>query len=196
MAWYDDWFFEIVHALNLHKPPLSSIFLIFVSIFISFFSAGVTRLLINTKELNRLQTLLKEFNERKSKAIREKDPKLWISVKYHEADMTEVQQSMMMKQIIPQIIISVTFIVFFGILRRSMGDPSLNLTPDRGGIVAILPFRIPSSIPLIGGWFSQYANDPNLSAAGFGFWYFLSAIFTSFLLTRIFGINPRRQMGM
>lgn len=196
MAWYDDWFFEIVHALNLHKPPLSSVFLIFISIFITFFSATVTKLLINSNELNRFRSLQKEFNERKSKAIKDKDPKLWITVKYHEADMTEIQQSMMVKQLIPQIVISFTFIAFFGILRRSMGDESLNLTPDRGGIVAVLPFKIPSTFPLIGGWFSQYALDPNLSAAGFGFWYFLSAIFTSFLLNRIFGIDPRRQMGM
>ncbi len=196
MAWYDDWFFEIVHALNFHKPPLSSIFLVLVSIFITYFSGFVSNLLINSKEIKRLQQMQKEFNDRKSEAIGKKDPKLWITVKYHEAGMVEIQQQMTMKQLLPQLVISFFFIIFFGILRKSMGDPSLNAEPDRGGIVAVLPFHIPRSFPLIGNWFSSYVMDPNLSAAGFGFWYFLSAIFTSFLLSRIFGVDPRRKMGL
>ncbi len=195
MAWYDDALILVVHTLHLHKPPLAPIFLILVSVFINYLSGLITKLLVNQRELERYRKILMDFNQKKSKAMSEQDPKLWIAVKYYEMDMTEIQQQMMFKQMIPQLVMSGVFIGIFGLLRRIMGDGSLNLTPDRGGIVAVLPFKIPESTPIIGDWFSLYALDPTLSAAGFGFMYFMSAIFTSFILNRIFGVNPRQTMG-
>ena len=57
------------------------------------------------------------------------------------------------------------------------------------GVTAVLPFQVPEWFPLIGSWFSPFSADPNLSVAGFGFWYFLSAIVTSTLVQKLFGIN-------
>lgn len=195
MAWYDDWFIELVQMLNLNRPPLSTVFLILVSVGVTYFSAGVTNLLTNAKEMNRINDIIAEHAANKKKAIQEKDAKLWIKVKHNEDTITEIQSSITMKRMLPQIVVIGTFAVIFGVLHRAMGILEYNNTPNRGKVLAVLPFYVSKNIPLIGNWFSEYAGNTHLSVAGFGVWYFLSAIVTSVILSKGFGVNPRANMG-
>ncbi len=185
---------DLIVNLNLHQPPLAMIFLIFVSVFITYLSAWLTKLFVNQEEMKRINKILMDHEEFKKEVRETQNPKLYVKLKYNETRIQEINQRMAMKRIVPQLMITIPFFIIFGFLRGVMGNPALNLTPDRGGIVSVMPFGVPSSFPLIGGWFSQYMFLPELSAAGFGSMYFLSAVVTSTLLLRIFGVNPRGDM--
>jgi len=182
---------DIILNLHLHEPPYAMIFLIFVSVFITYLSAWLTKLFLNEEEMKRINETVSKHQKLKSEVLEKQDPKLFVKLKYNETRIQQINQSMAMKRIIPQLMVTVPFFIIFGFLRNVMGNSSLNLTPDRGGIVAVLPFGVPISFPLIGGWFSQYIALPAISVAGFGSMYLLSASVTSTLLSKILGLNPR-----
>ena len=74
------------------------------------------------------------------------------------------------------------------------GNALCTETSDSCGGVAVLPFNAIDA-PLIGGWFSPYVLDPSISIAGFGFWYFLTAVVTSNFFLKVLGINLRGMQG-
>jgi uncharacterized membrane protein (DUF106 family) len=191
VSWYDDWFVQIIQTLNFHKPPLAMIFLVLVAVGVTFFSIGMSKLLVNMKEIERLSYIKIQHDKERDEAIRDNDGKKWIRVKYRESYIQQVQRDMMMKRMVPQFVIIIPFILIFTTLRGAMGIFELNATPDRGGILAVLPFKVHSWYPIIGGWFSELSVDNALSVAGFGSIYFLTAIFTTMLLTKVIGINPK-----
>ena len=186
-----DFLHDIIVNLNLHQPPLAMIFLIFVSVFISYLSAWLTKLFVNQEEMKRINEIIGAHEKLKSEVRETQNPKLFVKLKYNETRIQEINQRMAMKRIVPQLMVTIPFFIIFGFLRGVMGNKDLNLTPDRGGIVSVLPFGVSPSFPLIGSWFSSFKYLPDLSAAGFGSMYFLSAIVTSTVLLRIFGVNPR-----
>lgn len=194
MSWYNDWFISVVQFLGLHEPPFALLFLVLVSIAITFFSAGMNRILLNVDEIQEITNVLNKHNVEKREALSEKDPKKWIRVKYREPQVQQIQQSLALKRMIPQFIIILPFFIIFATLRDTLGIPIYNATPDRGAILAILPFKA-EGLPLIGGWFSEFAFDAGLSVMGFGTAYFLTAVVTSTMITKLLGFNPRAIGG-
>ena len=188
-AWYSAWFIDLAKGSSITHPPAAAFFLVVISIFTSLLSAFVTRKLVNLEELNKYQKQISKHNKLKNKARETADKQLWTRVQARDKRISGLQQKIMMKRMLPQLFLSLPFIAIFTTLRGVMGDKYLNLIPDRGGIVAVLPFQFPEWIFFIGGWFSRYVSIPEISAAGFGFMYFLSAIISSTLIQRIFGIN-------
>ena len=187
--WYNAWFVNLVKGSAITHPPIAAFFLVIISIFTSLLSAFVTRKLVDMEELNKFQKQINRHNKLKNKARDTADKLLWAKVQSKDKRITELQQKIMMKRMLPQLFLSLPFIAIFTTLRGSIGDRYLNLTPDRGGVVAVFPFQIPSWFPLFGGWVSRYISLTELSAVGFGFMYFLSAIVSSTLIQKIFGIN-------
>ena len=129
------------------------------------------------------------------------DAKLWIKVKRNEEQFLELQRSMMTTRMVPSFITIGPFIFLFQTLRTAFqreenkllngnwsAIDSVNKCDRSCGVVTVLPFKI-DSVNIIGAWFSPYAEDASLSVAGFGFWYFLSAIVLSTIIQRVFGIN-------
>ncbi|RMG37595.1 MAG: DUF106 domain-containing protein [Methanobacteriota archaeon] len=189
-SWYNRWVLDVVSEDSFWvRPPGSAIILVFVSMASSLVSAFLTRKLLDMEEMNRIRKQIQDHQKLKKRAMETADKKLWQKVQAKDNHINTLQQKMMLKQMLPQLVLFLPLIAIFTTLRLVMGDFSLNLTPDRGAIVAVLPFRIFPQTPLIGKWFSQYVEDPNLSAAGFGFWYFLSAIMSSAIIQRVLGIN-------
>ncbi len=190
-----EWLHDFIILIGWNRPPWASFFLVLVIVLITILSNWLTKLLVNQRDLNRYTTVTNQFKGMQSALSKTKDPKLWVEIKNRSKSIDELNQRFMFKRLIPQVVISGMYIFVFSFFRGVMGDPTLNLTPARGGVVAILPFQIPSWIPFIGGWFSQYALDPRLSVAGFGSWYLIAAMFTSsVLLPRIFGYQAQRMM--
>lgn len=189
-SWYNSWVLDVVSEDSFWvRPPGSTIILVFVSMGSSLLSAFLTRKLLDMDEMTRIRKQIQDHQKLKKKAMETADKKLWQKVQAKDSQINMMQQKMMLKQMLPQFVLFLPLIAIFTTLRLVMGDFSLNLTPDRGAIVAVLPFRIFPQTPFIGRWFSQYVHDPNLSAAGFGFWYFLSAITSSAIIQRVLGIN-------
>lgn len=187
--WYSAWFINWMHSTNYDKPPIATFVLLFISLATSLFSAGVTRLLVDLDELNMYQEKINKHNKMKSKAKNTADKKLWAKVQARESLIQDFQKKMVFKRMLPQLFITLPFFIIFPALRGALGDPRLNLTPDRGGILAVLPFFIPNWVPIFGKWVSLFAENTHLTALGFGFWYFVSAIMSSVIIQRIFGIN-------
>ena len=181
------------HQLTLY--PKSTIFLMVVSIAVSGLSGLVTRLLVDMDELSKHNDEIQAHNKRKKKAKETADKKLWTSVSKKEKYITDLQRKMMTKRMIPSFVTFLPVIFVFSTLRlsfQSVGNISLNANTactNSCGVVAVLPFNVPSWFPLIGKWFSTYVGDALLDVAGFGFWYFMTAITTSTLIQKIFGIN-------
>ena len=189
-SWYNAWVLDVVSKDSFWvRPPGAGIFLVFIAMGSSLLSAFLTQKLLDMEELNRMMKQIQEHQRLKKKAMETADKKLWQKIQAKDSQINMLQQKMMMKRMLPQFVLFLPLIAIFTTLRLVMGDYTLNLTPDRGAIVAILPFRIFPQIPLIGKWFSQYVEDPRLSAAGFGFWYFMSAIMSSAIIQRVLGIN-------
>ncbi|MHA2097140.1 MAG: EMC3/TMCO1 family protein [Candidatus Kariarchaeaceae archaeon] len=179
-------------------PGLSTLLLLLVSLLVSSFSGMVNRAVLDMEEIAENSKKLSEHQKRKKLAKETADKKLWISVKRNEEANLELQRSMMTKRMLPSLFTMLPFIFIFQTLRstfqqdenRALNSCSIKDNCDsRAGVVAVLPFKVNRGIPLIGKWFSTLQTDTSLSVAGFGFWYFLSAIVLSTLLQRLFGIN-------
>jgi uncharacterized membrane protein (DUF106 family) len=188
-SWFNRWFINWIKDTPLNGPPFSTVFLISVSFSISLLSAGVTRLLIDLDEINKMQKKITDHNKLKRKAQETADKKLWAKVQAKDSTITTMQQKMMFKRMLPQFLLTIPFFLIFTTLRGTMGIRELNLTPDRGGIVAVLPFQVPTWFPIFGQWFSKGMFDPTLSVAGFGSIYFLSAIVASMIIQKVIGFN-------
>ncbi|MCH8906107.1 MAG: DUF106 domain-containing protein [Candidatus Heimdallarchaeota archaeon] len=177
------------------EPAQSTILLVIVSLIVSSISGLVNRAIIDMEKLNNNTQEMQAHQKRKKKAMETADKKLWISVKRNEDRFTELQRSTMTTRMLPSLVTFGPIIFVFTTLRAAFQKPinvALNGDPtcsNSCGVIAVLPFRVSRSIPLIGNWFSPYVQDVALSVAGFGFWYFLSAVVVSSLLQRLFGIN-------
>ena len=173
-------------------PAESTIILLIVSLVVSTISGLVNRALIDMEKVSKQMEEMQEHQRRKKKAMETADKKLWVSVKRNNDRFSELQRDTMTSRMLPSFITIGPFIFIFQTLRGTFqraGNTDLNGN-CRGqcGVVAVLPFKT-TGIPLLGRWFSPYYIDSGLSVAGFGFWYFLSAVVVSTLIQRLFGIN-------
>ncbi|MHA2169221.1 MAG: EMC3/TMCO1 family protein [Candidatus Kariarchaeaceae archaeon] len=179
---------------GLSELPGSAVVLLFVSLLISSFSGFVTRTLLDMETLIEQQNEISEHQRNKKMAMETQDKKLWIKVKRSEERFLELQRSMMTTRMLPSLITIGPFIFLFQTLRKAFQrDENIVLNGNDNcssscGVVTVIPFKF-DSVPLIGNWFSPYAQDASISVAGFGFWYFLSAVVLSTILQRVFGIN-------
>lgn len=178
-------------------PPNSTVFFIFVSIFISLLSNVLYRLVLDLDQVNRDNIMLRAHQVKKKLAMSTQDAKLWIRVKRDDKRITELQQKSSMRSMLPMLLTYAPFIYVFTTLRHTFqANDNLVLNgygsacENSCGGVAVLPFNA-IDLPLIGGWFSPYALDPSISIAGFGFWYFLTAVVTSNFFLKVLGINLR-----
>lgn len=176
-------------------PAASTIVLVFVSLLVSAFSGAINRALMDMEKLAEQTKEMSEHQRKKKLARETADKKLWISVKRNEERFLELQKSTMMSRMVPQLLTFGPLIFMFTTLRSAFQTPdniALNgnaSCSNSCGVLAVLPFRISRGIPLIGKWFSPWVSDAGFSVAGFGTWYFLSAICVSTVLQRLFGIN-------
>jgi uncharacterized membrane protein (DUF106 family) len=176
-------------------PPNSTLFMVLMSIFVSGFSGIINRLILDLDKLASDSGEMQKHTKMKTKAKETADRKLWRTVQKNEDRFSQLQKSTMMKRMLPSLLTIGPFYFVFTTLRAAFQhDPNTALNGNMDvcvnscGVSAVLPFD-GTSLPLIGSWFSEYALDPTISVAGFGFFYFLSAITTSMVIQKLFGIN-------
>ncbi|MHA2090890.1 MAG: EMC3/TMCO1 family protein [Candidatus Kariarchaeaceae archaeon] len=197
---FQDAISDFLISTGLTVPAASTLLLLAVSLIVSTISGFVNRTLLDMEKISKQMEEMQEHQRKKKKAMETADKKLWHSVKRNETRFTELQKSTMTSRMLPSLLTIGPFIFIFQTLRGTFQkDDNLILNgrakiwgggcSNSCGVVAVLPFKISREVPLIGNWFSHYQPDSSLSVAGFGFWYFLSAIVISTLIQRLFGIN-------
>ncbi|MGY5857859.1 MAG: EMC3/TMCO1 family protein [Candidatus Thorarchaeota archaeon] len=175
MAW-----FGIVFAPVL-TPPLSGLFIMGVSLFVSTLSNLAMRRFTDMRRLNRYQAEVKQFQEMEKEAKRTQNEKLMKKVKRRKPYIDRIQRESMGARCKPSLIFMIPFMLIFTILRGFYTYAETGV--DR--LVAILPFNIDNLLPFVEGMIGT------TTPAGFGmtYWgfYFLVGLGMSSILQRIMG---------
>ncbi len=192
---FENWLISI----GVTVPPNSTLFMVLMSIVVSGFSGIINRVILDLDQLAKDNDEMQKHTKMKNKAKETADRKLWRQVQKGEDRFASLQKSTMMKRMLPSLLTIGPFYFVFNTLRHAFqSQPNLDLNQysvdgicvdSSCGVSAVLPFHVPASFPLIGSWFSPFAMDNSLSVAGFGFFYFLSAITTSMVIQKLFGFN-------
>jgi uncharacterized membrane protein (DUF106 family) len=205
--------FQAFNFIDAISHPLgSTYFILLLAIGISLLSAGLTKLLVDTKALQRKQKQIKEHYEEKERIINladkdvdryHKERKRW---ERKDAMLKKTQQGMAMQRLKPTCITFLPILILFGVLRTLYYAGNLALP------VAATPMNA-NDIPLIGGFISASTGDqaPEWTALVYGTarvlgesagwinftgWYFLCSLGLNTLLQRLFGLQTQASGGM
>jgi uncharacterized membrane protein (DUF106 family) len=173
MAWFATTFAVV------RTPPLSGLFILFISITISTLSNLAMKRFTDMRRLNRYQLEIKQFREMEQKAQKTQNEKLLKKVKRRKSYIERIQREQMSARCKPSLIFFIPFILIFTILRGFYSTGGID------DLVVILPFNIQKVLPFLVG----LAGQP--TAAGFGLsfygFYFLVGLGLSSILQRIMG---------
>lgn len=205
--------FQAFNFIDAISHPLgSTYFILLLAIGISLLSAGLTKLLVDTKALQRKQKQIKEHYEEKERIINladkdvnryHKERKRW---ERKDAMLKKTQQGMAMQRLKPTCITFLPILILFGVLRTLYYAGGIPLP------VAATPMNA-NDIPLIGGFISAHTNGEiyqwtalvygtaralGIEAGWINFtgWYFLCSLGLNTLLQRLFGLQTQASGGM
>lgn len=165
--------------------PIEMFLVFLLALLIASISAGLTKWLVDTDEIERKQRLIKEHQERKEEIIEladrnpsryKKERKRW---ERKDSMIKKTQQSMSMSRLKPTCIMCVPMMIAFGIIR-------LYFTGD----IAMTAMDA-SWVPLIG---NMIYNSPGW--INFTGWYFLCSLGMNTLIQRLAGIQTQASGGM
>ena len=168
-------------------PPISMFFVLLLSSLTALLSAGLTKWLVDTGELERKQKQIKGHEEEKEKIIdlAEVDPERYRKQRKRwerkETMLKQSQQKMSLQRLKPTCITFLPMIIIFGILN----------TIFSGAEVALSPMHA-NDLPLIGNFISA----PNSIWINFTAWYFLCSLGINTLVQRLLGLQSQASGGM
>ena len=195
--------------LNLISyPPGSMIFIILLAITTALISTGLTKLLVDTSEINRKQVIKKAHDEDKAKIIEvaETDPERYkkLRKRWERLDtmIKQSQQKMALKRMLPSCITFVPMIIIFSVVRGLFGvaNPvalspmNANDVPLIGEMMAGVTTNSPAWTALVYGAVRQiYARAGWIN---FTAWYFLCSFGINTLVQRLLKLQTQAQGGM
>ena len=168
------------------RPPGSMVFVIFLSLTTALISAGLTKLLVDTEQINRKQIQIKAHQEEKEKiiALAEVDPERYRKGRKRwerkEAMFKQSQQKMSLQRMKPTCITFLPMIIIFGIMN----------TMFAGKPVAMSPMNA-NDVPLIGGFIAAGNLFINFTA-----WYFLCSLGFNTIIQRVLKLQSQATGGM
>ncbi|TXT64942.1 MAG: conserved membrane protein of unknown function [Promethearchaeota archaeon] len=187
-------------------PPGSMFFILLLACAIALISAGLTKWLVDTDELERKQRQIKAHEEKKEQIIEiaEKDPHKYqkLRKRWERKDemLKKTQQSIAMQRLKPTCITFLPMIILFGVIRGLFGNEPVALTamnandvPLLGGILAsetgaeawtALFYGSTRALGLTAGWINFTA------------WYFLCSLGINTLVQRLLGLQTQSSGGM
>jgi uncharacterized membrane protein (DUF106 family) len=196
-------------------PPGSMIFILVLSFIVALISTGLTKLLVDTDEINRKQKLIKGHQEQKAKVVEladidvdkyRKARKRW---ERKEVMLKQTQQRMALQRLKPTCVFCIPMMVMFGIIRVWYENNPIALTPMNavGGTTAtdfgipILGDMVAAFTVGIEDWTALfYGKTVQISrSAGwinFTAWYFICSLGINTLMQRILGIQTQASGGM
>ncbi|MEJ2252475.1 MAG: EMC3/TMCO1 family protein [Candidatus Lokiarchaeota archaeon] len=188
-------------------PPGSMIFVLLISTAIALITAGLTKLLVDTEELERKQTLIKDHQEEKQKIIeladkdRDKYRKMRKRWERKDVMIQKTQSRIGLQRLKPTCVTILPMFIFFAIIRGVFGLGPVALTPMNA-----------NHVPLIGGMLAGYTNNIDLwtvyaygvprtigiNAGWISFtgWYFLCSFGMNTLLQRLLKLQTQASGGM
>jgi len=170
----------------ISEPPGSMVFILLLAIATGLISTFLTKLLVDTEEVERKQKQIKAHEEEKEKIIEmaetdieryRKNRKRW---ERKDVMFKKTQQSMGLQRLKPTCITFVPMIVIFTLVRMIFN----------GSPVALSPMNA-NDVPLIGPLIAADALWINFTA-----WYFLCSLGISTLVQRIFRLQTQASGGM
>ncbi|MBY8985865.1 MAG: DUF106 domain-containing protein [Candidatus Lokiarchaeota archaeon] len=170
----------------LATPPVSMLFVLMLATLTALISASLTKLLVDTDEIERKQRQIKGHEEEKEKIIElaEVDPERYRKHKKKwerkEAMLKQSQQKMSLQRLKPTCITFLPMIIIFGVLN----------TIFSGAQVALSPMHA-NDVPLIGNFISAGPIWINFTA-----WYFLCSLGINTLVQRILKLQTQASGGM
>jgi uncharacterized membrane protein (DUF106 family) len=180
----------------ISTPPGSMLFIIILSVIISIASVVLTKLLIDTKEMDRKQKAIKAHNEEKKKIIElassdveryRKARKKW---ERRDVMLKKTQQGMAMDRMKPTLITFLPMIIIFAILRGMYQNSPVAATPMNPELYGFLNFIVGLGIANRNMWIR------NAAWINFTAWYFLCSLGINTLLQRILGLQTQATGGM
>ncbi|MFX1443146.1 MAG: EMC3/TMCO1 family protein [Promethearchaeota archaeon] len=180
----------------MNSPPGSMWFILLLSLIISIISVVLTKLLIDTKEMERKQKQIKAHNEEKKKII--EIAKVDVD-RYHKARkkwerrdimLKKTQQGMAMDRMKPTLLFFLPMIIIFWVLRNIYGNSPVAATPMNPLVYGLLQWPIGMGMADESLWIN------NAAWINFTAWYFLCSLGTNTLLQRILGLQSQASGGM
>ena len=180
----------------MNSPPGSMWFILLLSIIISIVSVILTKLLIDTKEMDRKQKQIKAHNEEKKKII--ELAKIDVD-RYHKARkkwerrdimLKKTQQGMAMDRMKPTLITFLPMIIIFAVLRGIYVNAPVVATPMNPLVYGLLQWPIGMGIA------DGTTASSEVAWLNFTAWYFVCSLGINTLLQRILGLQTQASGGM
>jgi uncharacterized membrane protein (DUF106 family) len=180
----------------MNSPPGSMWFILLLSLIISIVSVVLTKLLIDTEEMDRKQKQIKAHNEEKKKIIElasndvdryHKARKKW---ERRDIMLKKTQQGMAMERMKPTLITFLPMIIIFAILRGIYANDPVAATPMNPLFYGLLQWPIGLGIADKSKWIGDAAW------INFTAWYFICSLGINTLLQRILGLQTQASGGM
>ncbi|MFX0059722.1 MAG: EMC3/TMCO1 family protein [Candidatus Hodarchaeota archaeon] len=193
-------------------PPGSMIFILLLATFTALISTGLTKWLVDTREINRKQVLMKAHQEEKAKIIEvaEIDPERYrkLRKRWERKDemFKQTQQKMGLQRLKPTCVTFLPMIIIFSVLRTLYYPGGLPYP------VALSPMNA-NDVPLIGGMLSantgsnalpwtllvygiQLVIQIEFGWINFTAWYFLCSFGINTLIQRLLKLQTQAVGGM
>ncbi|WXG42843.1 MAG: EMC3/TMCO1 family protein [Promethearchaeati archaeon SRVP18_Atabeyarchaeia-1] len=154
-------------------PPISTLFVLLISVTMSTFTAFVTSRVTDQSKLRRYRKEIAEWRQMMATAKKTGDEKLALEVRRRSKIVQNMQKQVATQGMKPTLIFFVPFLVIWAILSGLYGSR----------IVAYAPFNL-RIIPLVGLLISPGSLGINL----FG-WYLLCNFSIGTIINRLFGVN-------
>jgi len=188
-------------------PPGSMLFILFISTLIALISAGLTKLLVDTEELERKQTQIKDHQEEKEKIIDlaevdvERYRKMRKRWERKDTMIQKTQQKIGLQRLKPTCITFLPMIIFFAVIRGIYGNDPVALTPMNANDVPFIGSILAGTTNRVLLWTLYAYNVPgtigiNAGWIGFTGWYFLCSLGMNTIVQRLLKLQTQASGGM
>jgi len=181
--------------MNIIVPPDSMWFILLLSTIVAIASALLTKLLVDTKELQRKQVQIKSHQDEKKKVVEmaeidvEKYHKMRKKWERRDAILKKTQQGMAMQRLKPTCITFLPMIIIFAIMSTVLykNNPvaATPMNPELYGALTFFTGRALAGKDLNG------ATGINFTA-----WYFICSLSINTIIQRLFKLQTQASGGM
>ena len=167
-------------------PPVSMLFVLLLALATALISILLTRLLVDTEEINRKQRQIKAHEEEKQKIIdlAEIDPERYRKARKRwerkNAMFKQTQQRMSIQRMKPTCITFLPMIIIFAIMNTIFAAVPVAISPMNA-----------NDIPIIGTFIASGSVSINFTA-----WYFLCSLGINTLVQRLLKLQSQASGGM
>ena len=202
-------FINILQTLDINwllDPPGSMFLILLIAAAIAIISAGLTKWLVDTDELERKQRQIKAHEEKKEKIIEIADVDtnryLKLRKRWERKDemLKKTQQSISMQRLKPTCITFLPMIILFAVIRGLFGNGPVALTAMNANDIPFIGGIVQSSCGLELWTYLFYGTvrEIGINAGWINFtaWYFLCSLGMNTLIQRLLGLQTQSSGGM